>query len=123
MFTIKKHSGHRLDIALSGKVETEQMTKALDNLIELSQGVEHGTMMYKISDFSLPSLGAIGVEMARLPQLFGLLSKFDKCAVLSDSSWLRTAAAVEGALFPGIDIKAFEMDEAEAAETWLAAPV
>jgi hypothetical protein len=62
----------------------------------------------------------LGVEFSRLPKLFGLLGKFEKCAVLSDAAWLRTAAEVEGALFPGITIKAFKMDEEEAAEAWLA---
>jgi hypothetical protein len=88
-------------------------------LIEKSKDISNGRMLYKISDFSLPTLGAIGVEMTRLPKLFGLLAKFGKCAVLSDSVWVRKAAVVEGALFTGIDIKSFEPHEVDAAEAWL----
>ncbi|WP_176219196.1 STAS/SEC14 domain-containing protein [Planktotalea arctica] len=57
----------------------------------------------------------------RLPSLFALLTRLDKCAVLSDENWLRKAAAVDGALFPGLEIKSFEPDERDAAEAWLAA--
>ena len=121
MLKITKPSADRVDIDLSGKLDAHEMGKALDELIDQSEGISNGKMLYTISAFALPTFGAIGVEMARLPKLFGLLSKFDKCAVLSDSSWLRTAAAVEGALFPGIDIKGFEMHEVDAAETWLKA--
>ena len=119
MLKITKLSADRVDIELSGTLDAASMRTALDELIEKSENVSNGRMLYKITDFSLPTLGAIGVEMTRLPKLFGLLGKFDKCAVLSDSNWLRKAAVVEGAIFPGIDIKSFEMDELDAAEAWL----
>lgn len=123
MLNIIKKSNNRVDIELIGDLNADTMRIGLDELIEASKDVSNGHMLYKISDFSMPTLGAIGVEISRLPKLFGLLAKFDKCAVLSDSDWLRTAAAVEGALFPGIDIKSFEFDEIDAAEAWLAAAV
>jgi hypothetical protein len=76
-------------------------------------------MMYRISNPSLPSIGAMVVEIKRLPKLFGLLEKYAKCAVLTDAGWLRKAAEIEGALFPGIKIKSFELQETAAAEAWL----
>ena len=54
-----------------------------------------------------------------MPQLFGLLMKSDRCAVLSDIPWLRTAAEMEGAIFPMLTIKSFELDEEEDAKRWL----
>lgn len=119
MFKITKPSANRVDIDLSGSLDADTMRTALDDLIEKSETVAHGRMLYRISDLSMPSFGAIGVEMARLPKLFGLLGKYDKCAVLSDSAWLRKAAVVEGALFPGLQIKSFEFDDGAAAEAWL----
>ena len=98
------------------------MRVGLDELIKLSENVTNGQMLYKISDFSFPTLGAIGVEMARLPSMFALLGKYDKCALLCDTAWIRTAAEIEGALFPGIDIKSFEFNEESQANAWLNAP-
>lgn len=120
MLKITKPSANRIDLELNGEINAIIMRKGLDDLIAQSQDVTNGTMLYTITDFSMPTLGAMAVEMARIPQLFGLLAKFDKCAVLSDSGWLRTAANVEGALFPGIEIKGFEIGELAKAEAWLA---
>ena len=120
MLTITKPAANRVDIDLSGGIDAEIMTAGLDDLIAKSEGVENGLMLYRISDFAMPTLGALGVELTRLPKLFGLLGKFDKCAVISKESWLRTAAEVEGAIFPGIEIKSFEPDNVDAAEAWLA---
>lgn len=121
MFTITKTAPDRLDVALSGSLDADEMSKALDDLIDQSEEITQGRMLYTITDFAMPSMAAIGVEMSRLPKLFGLLGKFDRCAVLCDEKWIRTAAAVEGALLPGLEINTFELSEAAAAETWLAA--
>lgn len=119
MLKVTKSSSNRVDIELDGELNSDQMRTALDKLIEASDGVRNGLMLYRITDFELPTVGAIAVELSRLPKLFGLLGKFDKCAVLSDSAWIRTTAEIEGAVFPGIKIKSFELDENEAAESWL----
>ena len=119
MLTITKPEENRVDIELSGRILSDEMAKGLDDLLEMSQDVNKGTMLYTITSFAFPDLGAIAVEMARLPKLFGLLGRFDRCAVLSDAAWLRTAAEVEGAFIPGFDIKAFDLNERDKAEAWL----
>ena len=119
MLKVTKTSPNRVDIELDGELNSDQMRAALDELIEASHDVEHGLMLYRITDFEMPTVGAMAVEFSRLPKLFGLLGKFDKCAVLSDSAWIRTTAEIEGAVFPGIKIKSFELNESEAAESWL----
>ena len=119
MLKITKPSANRVDIELSGKIDSEEMARGLDDLLEKSQDVNSGIMLYRIVSFAFPDMGTIAVEMARLPKLFGLLGRFDRCAVLSDAAWIRTAAEIEGALFPGIDIKAFDLDDDAAAEAWL----
>lgn len=120
MLQITKKSDTRIDIDLEGTIDADAMRDGLDKLFAASDGVTHGRMLYRITNFSLPTMAAIGVEMARLPQLFGLLGKYDRCAVLTDSGWLRKAATVEGALFPGLDIRSFDLGEEDAAEAWLA---
>ena len=119
MYEIVRKGENRLDISLRGTLNAGDMRGVLDELIEKSEGMQEGRMLYTITSFSMPTLGAMAVEFSRLPKLFGLLGKFDRCAVVSDASWIRTAAEVEGALLPGLVIKAFEPGEEDAAEAWL----
>ncbi len=119
MLNVTKQSANRLDIELSGALDAEAMQAALDHLIEKSEGISHGKMLYRISDFEMPTLGAMAVEFYRMPKLLGLISKFDKCAVISDTAWIRTAAEIEGAVIPSLAIKSFELSESNAAEAWL----
>ncbi len=119
MLKITKHSANRLDLELSGPLDSELMKLGLEDLLAKAEGIEHGRMLYSIFDFEMPTAGALGVELMRLPELFGLLRRFDKCAVLSNEMWLRTVAEFEGILIPGLEIKSFEFKDAETAEAWL----
>lgn len=121
MLKIEKKSNTRVDIGLSGALDSQAMREGLDALIKASEDVEHGVMLYRIENFSLPTFGALSVEFGKLPELFSLLGKYDRCAVLCDRAWLRAAAEFEGALIPGLSIKAFQLGETAAAEAWLEA--
>ena len=119
MFKVERHGANRLDIQLSGKLDSEEMKMALDELVCKSENIEKGEMLYEIIDFHLPSLGAIVIEFSRLPSMFGLMKKFNRAAVLTDKTWLKKVSEFEGALFPGLEIKAFDIDQESEAEAWL----
>ncbi|EDL49503.1 STAS/SEC14 domain-containing protein [Erythrobacter sp. SD-21] len=120
MLAITQPKPGRLDIELDGELDADIMRTALDELIAKSEGISNGRMLYRIGDFHMPTLGALAVELRRLPRLFGLLGKFEKCAVVSEASWIRKVAEIEGALLPGIEIRSFEPGQADVAEEWLA---
>ena len=120
MLKITKPAPNRLNIELQGTLDAEAMRKAMDDLVHLSEDINAGRMLYTIRGFAMPTMGALGVEFGYLPKLFSLIGRFDRCAVLCDTGWLRTAAEVEGALIPGLAIKSFELTDGEAAEAWLA---
>lgn len=120
MFTITQNGPNRLDIAFSGKLDSEAMRAALDELVAKAEGIEHGRMLYRVDDFHLPTLAAIGVELARLPELLRMISRFDRCAVIAEAHWIRSVSELEGLLVPIVEIRAFEPGQEADAEAWLA---
>jgi len=120
MFKVVRNGANRLDIELSGKLDSNDMKVALDELLSNAKDIKHGRMLYRIGDFDLPTLGAIGVELSRLSEVFRLIRKFDRAAVLVNKNWIKKASEIEGALIPGLEIKAFDLDEEAEAENWLA---
>ncbi len=119
MLKVTKRSENRIDIEFDGTLDADSMRVALDELIEKSQDIKGGRMFYEIGDFHMPTFGAFVVEFGKLPKLFGLLAKFDKCAVVSDSEWIRKGAEIEGALIPGLKIKSFKSEDRVLADAWL----
>ncbi|MEO1798288.1 MAG: STAS/SEC14 domain-containing protein [Pseudomonadota bacterium] len=119
MLTITTPAKNRLNLTLAGQIDKAAMDQGLSDLIDAADGIENGTMLYRIESLMMPTPAALAVEFGYLPKLFGVVGKFRRCAVLSDQAWLRTAAEIEGALIPGLMIKAFHLDQEAAAESWL----
>jgi len=119
MLNVSKPSANRLDLDLTGKIDADAMRAGLETLLAQSEGMSGGTMLYRIADFEMPTPGALVVELQLMPKLFSLIGRFSKCAVLCDTGWIRSAAEIEGALFPGLEIKSFTLSGAAAAEAWL----
>ncbi|SFP15081.1 STAS/SEC14 domain-containing protein [Pseudomonas borbori] len=119
MFKVMRNGENRIDVEFSGKLDSVEMRVALDELSQQSEGIEHGLMMYRIGDFSLPTLGAVAVELSRIPQLFRFIRRFERMAVVADKEWVRKASELEGVLIPGLKIKAFDSIQEAQAEAWL----
>lgn len=120
MFKVSQTGKDRLDITMSGKLNSEEMKDALDELVDKSKDIHDGKLLYDVVDFHLPSLGAIVIEFSRLPVMFGWIRKFKRAAVMVDNKWIKKISEIEGALIPGIEIKGFDRDQKDEAETWLA---
>ena len=119
MFKVIENGTNRLDIEMRGKLDADGMRIALDELANKAENIENGKMLYDVVDFHLPSLGAIGIEFSRLPSMLKLVKRFDRAAVLTDKTWLKKVSELEGTLFPGLEIKAFDRDQRAEAEEWL----
>jgi len=119
MFKIQTIAEDRIDIQISGRVDAEQMSTGLDQLLSKSRFMQNGKMLYSITDLKFPTLGSLAVEITQLPKIFGLIKRFDKVAVLSDTGWLRKASELQGMFMPGLSIRAFNLDQQSGAEAWL----
>ena len=120
MFKVVRSGSNRIDIDLGGKIDSEEMKVALDELFNSATDIKHGHMLFRIEHYELPTIGAIGIELARLPEAFRFIRKFDRAAVLANENWVKKTSEIEGTLIPGLEIKAFNLDEEAEAENWLA---
>ena len=89
MFKVNQNGTNRLDIEMSGKLNAEDMTIALDELVTKSKHIENGKMLYDVIDYKLPSLGALRIEFSRFFEMLTWMKKFDRAAVVTDKTWLK----------------------------------
>ncbi len=54
MFRVTRNGENRLDIAFSGKLDSEEMMVALDELEERSKNIKNGKMLYDVIDRNVP---------------------------------------------------------------------
>lgn len=117
---VERSGKNRLDIVMAGKIDSEEMAEMLEQLLDKSEGIKDGKMMFDVVDYQLPTLGAIMVELSRFPAMLAFIRKFDSAAVLADETWLRKISEWEGYMLPWLTIKSFHRDQKAEAEIWLA---
>ena len=122
MMTIDVKEPNMIMLDIDGEITSETMAVGLDELIRLSANIKNGTMFYTIRNFQFPGLSALAVEFKKLPSLFNVIRKFDRIAVLADAGWIKTSSEIEGKLIPGLEIRAFNLDEEEQALAFLRSP-
>ena len=120
MFSLKITGKNRVDMEFSGKIYSAGMHQVLDEFEDKLEGMDNVRMLYRIENFQMPTFGAMMVKMGELPSLLKLMKRFDKIAILADKTWIQKVADLEGCLFPGLDIKGFDLDRGDDAEAWLA---
>ena len=121
MMNIIKVSSNRVNVEFSGKINRDQMKKVLDDMFAAIVDMEHGLLMYRIGELKMPPIGAIAVELKNLPEIFRLVQKIDRIAVVCNQGWIQTATKIEGKFIPGLEMKSFDLDKESAAIEWLEA--
>jgi hypothetical protein len=119
MFNVTRTDVDRLDIKMSGKLNAQEIKIAIDELTNNSEDIKNGKLLYDVIDFRFPSIGGLAIEFSALPAVFRILRKFDRSAILTDKTWLKKLSELEGLLYPGLKIKAFNRDQRAEAEAWL----
>lgn len=117
---VERSGKNRLDIVMTGRIDSDAMSEVLQELIDKSEGIKDGKMMFDVVDYQMPTLGAMMVELSRLPSMLSFIRQFDSAAVLADETWLRKVSEWEGHLLPWLTIKSFHRDQKAEAEVWLA---
>ncbi|GAA5481672.1 STAS/SEC14 domain-containing protein [Haloferula sargassicola] len=121
MFKIHR-TGNHLDMTFGGQLDAEGMHAVLDEFCAQSEGIENGTLLYRVEDFQIPTPHAIAIEISRMPKMLRLMRRFRRAAILAEKDWIRKISEWEGKLLPGLEIKAFTLDEETEAQTWLTRP-
>jgi hypothetical protein len=68
---------------------------------------------------SFSDLAEASQQFRRVGEVLRRAHDIERCALITDSSWIRNSAKVEGAVIPGLEIMAFAPEHAKTAEKWL----
>jgi len=119
MFKVEALAPDLIQIEIGGKITSLEMSVGLDTLLPLTKNMNDGRMLAIYHDIEFPEAGAILEEMKRLPQLFGVIGKVKKVALVSNQKWIRDMAELEGKILPGTTIRSFEFNDRAKAEAYL----
>lgn len=119
MFTVEKTAPDRIFVEVGGKITADEMSEGLDAMLPMLREMEDAGMLMIYHDIGLPEVGAVMEELKRLPQMFGVMGRVNKVALISSQKWVRDMAELEGLVLPGTTIRGFSPEARPAAEAFL----
>ena len=111
-------------ITVSGAMAKDSLDAGLAWMDELVEANDNFSIRVDMASRDFDGLGEISGEFKHVGRILRHASLeenlgADKCAVLTDSLFLRNSAKVEGAVIPGLDVNTFALDADDVAEKWL----
>ncbi len=113
---------HVVAFVLDGTT-TRPDVEALYREVERAMGAGHVHLYGEITGVGGLTLDALGENLGRGLRLLPSIGRVDRYAVVSDTGWITSAARLQGAFLPGLEVRPFAEAERDAALGWVSEPL
>ena len=110
---------HVVAFRVGGVIGKEEITRVFDAIEDALATHETVDLYAEIVDLKGASLQALLKDVVAGLKLLPRLNRFGRYAVVTDAQWLKSVVGFEDKLIPGLDMRTFALDDAEAAEVWV----
>lgn len=108
-------------LTVTGPVQQVEANAALEWFQQLSEAEDEYQLYLEMPKMHFPDLGSVRKSFMTLATMMRGLEDCGRCAVVTDSPFLRSSAKVEGTAIPQMELDSFGIVELAEAETWLEA--
>ncbi|WP_298913693.1 STAS/SEC14 domain-containing protein [uncultured Algimonas sp.] len=108
-------------MTVNGPISETESTAALEWFKQLGESQDEYQLYLELAKMDFPDLGSIRNSFLSLANIMRGLEDCGKCAVVTDSPFLRSTAKIEGTAIPQMEVDSFGIVELAEAETWLEA--
>mgnify|MGYP000079548810 CR=1 FL=1 len=106
-------------MSVTGEMTADSLNEGLAWIDQASEANDNFNICVDLKSENFDDLSAARQQFLNVGRVLRHAPCAEKCAVLTDSDFLKNSAKVEGAVIPGLEINAFDLNEAETAEKWL----
>ena len=106
-------------MTVSGVIAAESMKEGLEWVRGARGEREDFNIRVNMAKADFPDLSAVSKGFRGVADFLRAVPEASKCALVTDSMFIQNTAKVEGAVIPGLTIRAFNSDEEDYAAAWI----
>jgi methylaspartate ammonia-lyase len=106
---------------VTGPVNETDSAAVLEWFNQLGESQDEFQLYLEMPKMNFPDLGSVRKSFLSLANIMRGLEDCGRCAVVTDSPFLRSSAKIEGTALPQMEVDAFGIVELAEAEEWLEA--
>lgn len=104
---------------VNGRVGEAELKEGLSWFDERTEANDNYNICIDLRAEEFKDLSAVSREFKNVAYMLRHAKAAQKCAIISDSAFVRNSAKVEGAVIPGLEIEAFDVTDRDPAVAWL----
>ena len=105
---------------VSGRIDKDTLSEGLEWFQTAAEEAPADlNLCVEMAKGDFENLSDVSAEFRHVGHVLRQNPNLEKCAVVTDSLFVRNSAKVEGAVIPGLNLKTFATDETVPAESWL----
>ena len=108
-----------VQMSVTGAITPESLQSSFDWIENVQTANDNIQLCIEMKSGDFSDLAEASQQFRNVGNVLRRAHDIQRCAVITDSSWLRNSAKVEGAVIPGLNIMAFSPDESDTAGKWL----
>jgi hypothetical protein len=108
-------------MTVTGPVSEDDTKAALEWFNQLGEAEDEYQLYLEMAKMNFPDLGSVRKSFLALAHIMRGLEDCGRCAVVTDSPFLRSSAKIEGTALPQMEVDSFGIVELAEAESWLEA--
>ncbi|GHB01197.1 hypothetical protein GCM10009069_25040 [Algimonas arctica] len=108
-------------LSVNGPVDREETIQTIEWFETLGESQDSYQLYLEIPKMHFPDLGSVRKTFLSLADIMRGLEACEKCAVVTDSPFLRSTAKIEGTAMPQMEVDSFGIVDLARAEDWLEA--
>lgn len=112
-------TGDIASLSISGKLQADTFDHAREAFDALNASAPDTPVVLRIDRENFDNLSGAAQAFRQFSDLLRRLPGLERCAVVSDSDFLKNSAKVEAAAIPGLSLMTFAPEGTEAARRWL----
>lgn len=106
-------------LSVTGPIDRKETVEAMEWFEALGDTQDSYQLYLEIPKMHFPDLGSVRKTFLSLADIMRGLEACGKCAVVTDSPFLRSTAKIEGTAMPQMEVDSFGIVELAQAENWL----
>lgn len=106
-------------LTVNGPVAQEETNAALEWFNQIGQEQGEYDLYLEIPKMNFEGLGDVRKTFLNLAHIMRGMENCNKCAVVTDSAFLRSTAQIESAALPNMELGSFGIVDLAEAENWL----
>lgn len=119
MLHVQQTDDTTLEISIQGKLTEESIVSTIGDIDRFLSNGENLKLVMRVDDMGFANFRAFMADLTEGIKTLPKIGHLDRIALATNQTWLKVGSKIDSALIPDLIVKTFDLEEMDAARSWV----